>query len=87
MKIPKMVTCPDNGKQPVRRAKVAGHGMADECPNCKRHDPEGIPFFLIEPGNIWPNIVFECGMEGCGAYWALVGAPPQNAIIYDEQQR
>ena len=80
--IPDAVTCPAANGQPQRRAKVAGYGIADECPNCK--PDTGIPYFLLEPGNMWPNIVFECGMSGCGAFWALVGAPPQDAIIYDE---
>ena len=85
--IPDSVTCPSRIKgQPTRRAKVAGHGTVDECPNCKRTDADGILFFLIHPGNQWPNIVFECGLKGCGAFWALVGAPPANATIYDEQQ-
>lgn len=81
--IPEFVTCPANSGQPTRRAKVAGHGTVEKCPHCSRIGP--IPFFLIEPGNIWPNIVFECGRNGCGAFWALGGAPPPNAIIYDEQ--
>ena len=83
--IPKAVTTPATSVQPIRRALVAGHGTVTKCPNCKREQASGIPYFLLEPGNIWPNIVFECGMSGCGAFWALIGTPPQGATIYDEQ--
>lgn len=83
--IPEYVTCPANSTQSERRAKVAGHGTVEKCPKCSRKEPNGIPYFLIEPGNIWPNIVFECGRLGCGAFWALGGSPPQGATIYDEQ--
>ncbi len=83
--IPDAITCPATDKQPMRRALVAGHGIVHQCPNCDRKSSEGIPYFLIEPGNIWTNIVFECGMSGCGAFWALVGSPPQGATVYDEQ--
>ena len=85
MRIPEYVTCPSTKDQPIRRAKVAGHGVVSKCPNENCGKVGSIPYFLIEPGNIWPNIVFECGMDGCGAYWALTGAPPQGAIVYDEQ--
>ena len=86
--LPTEVIAPATADQPQRVCKVAGHGYMNQCinPKCERHDPEGMLFLLLEPGNVWPNIVVECGMgRGCGAFWALVGEPPINAIVYDEQ--
>jgi len=87
LEIPTEVTAPAHSGQPQRVCKVAGHGFIKRClnPKCQRRDPEGMLTLLLEPGNIWPNIVVECGLgRGCGAFWGMVGAPPQGVTLYDE---
>ncbi len=88
-KIPSFVIAPATESQPERRCEVAGHGTLKKCPNpnCNRYDENGMLYLLLEPGNMWPNFVIECGSTpGCGAYWAMIGAPPQGATVYDESQ-
>jgi len=80
--IPKQVMTPpsESLNQDSRIATVYGVSVVEKCLNeeCQRVGP--IDALILGPLNLWPNIAVICGDDGCGVYWALIGAPPKETV-------